>query len=376
MRTSKLLCGSRGGMTLVELLVAFAVFLILVGMLVSLSTRGLETWEEGESRKDAIDRGRRALEQVSNDLRGAFADTQWFVVQGRRQVHAGLYCDEDKRGRQRLRFVCTGDENRMRTDPAMKILRQRGQGAYTDLWEIAYLLDPEDKPPGLYRGVRYFNRATVDGSLLEAKTLEKTDAAAWNQSFTLFDPGVLWIEFRFWTQYTTSWDKANPVKMAPRLMKQQDTRQEKAPDKNRVGPSLVWDSSRGRILNFKLFYKQLPEDDPDFVYPEIVQVLVTVESQSSDLRGAKIAHTVEEGDTEITLHSPRGLPEASQESPAYVRIGSEWVEYRDKSGAILRQCQRGVRKTLPTRHEVNAEVHFGQTFVTDVPIPAYKEAVR
>ena len=364
------------GMTLVELLVAFAVFLILVGMLVSLSTRGLETWEEGESRKDAIDRGRRVLEQVSNDLRGAFADTQWFVAQGRRQVHAGMYCDEDKGGRQRLRFVCTGDENRMRTDPAMKILRQRGQGAYTDLWEIAYLLDPEDKPPGLYRGVRYFNRATVDGSILEAKTLEKTDAAAWNQTFTLFDPGVLWIEYRFWTQYTTSWDPANPVKMVPRVMKQQDTRQEKALDKNRVGPSLVWDSSRGRILNFKLFYKQLPEDDPDFVYPEIVQMLVTVESQSSDLRGAKVAHPVEEGDTEISLHSARGLPEASKESPAFVRIGSEWVEYWDKSGATLRQCRRGARKTLATRHEVNAEVHFGPTYVTDVPIPAYKEKVR
>jgi hypothetical protein len=363
-------------MTLVELLVAFAVFLILVGMLVSLSTRGLETWEEGESRKDALDRGRRVLEQVSNDLRGLFADTQWFVAQGRPQAHAGLYCDEDKRGRQRLRFVCTGDEYRMRNDPAMKILRQRGQGVYTDLWEIAYLLDPDDHPPGLYRGVRYFNRATVDASLLESRTLERTEVPAWSQAFTLFDPGVLWIEFRFWTQYTTTWDTAHHLKMAPRLMKQVDTHRDREQDKVRVGPSLVWDSSRGRIPSFRLFFKQLPLDDPDFVYPEIVQVNVTVESQSADLRGAKIAQTVEEQDTEIRLHAARGLPEASPESPGYVRIGSEWVEYKDKSGSTLRHCRRGARKTLSARHEVNSEVRFGDTFVTDVPVPAYREAVR
>jgi Tfp pilus assembly protein PilW len=69
-------------MTLVELLVAFGVFLILVGLLVSLSMTGLETWQEGEARKDSFDRGRLVLDQISDDLRSTFADTEWHMLDG------------------------------------------------------------------------------------------------------------------------------------------------------------------------------------------------------------------------------------------------------------------------------------------------------
>src|SRR5688572_7774737 len=93
-----------GGMTLVELLVAFGIFLILVGLLVSLSMTGLETWQEGEARKDSFDRGRLVLDQLADDLRCTFADTQWHVRDGQRLVHAGFYCDTQGAG-QRLRFV-------------------------------------------------------------------------------------------------------------------------------------------------------------------------------------------------------------------------------------------------------------------------------
>src|SRR5262245_40680868 len=82
-----------GGMTLVELLVAFGVFLILVGLLVSLSMSGLETWQEGEARKDSFDRGRLVLDQITDDLRSTFADNQWYLLDGQRRLHAGFYCD-------------------------------------------------------------------------------------------------------------------------------------------------------------------------------------------------------------------------------------------------------------------------------------------
>src|SRR5262245_31697400 len=96
--------GREGGMTLVELLVAFGGFLILAGLLVSLSMTGLETWQEGEARKDAFDRARLVLDQVGEDLRNTFADTQWYTGDGRRLLHAGMYCDIEGPA-QRLRFV-------------------------------------------------------------------------------------------------------------------------------------------------------------------------------------------------------------------------------------------------------------------------------
>jgi hypothetical protein len=358
-------------MTLVELLVAFGVFLILVGLLVSLSMTGLETWQEGESRKDAFDRGRLVLDQVSDDLRNLFADTQWHVRDGARLVHAGMYCDTEGAG-QRLRFVRVGHEDLMRPDPDKKLVRPPNEGVYTDLWEVAYLLNPEGKPTGLYRGVRYFDRNSLDATLLDQKAIEETKTAAWGRTFTLLDSGVLWIGYRFWTKYTTTWDTQYPVRQAARLIKQQDTKKDSVPDKSRVGPHLAWDSSRGRITDFRIFYKQLPDDDPDFAYPEIIQVTAVVESQSADVSGAKLASSIDEGANTILLSSGRGVPEA----PDFVLVGKEWIGYTGKEGQKLTGCRRGMRRTKASSHELNTSVRFGDTFVTDVAIPAYREPQR
>jgi hypothetical protein len=358
-------------MTLIELLVAFGVFLILVGLLVSLSMSGLDTWQEGEARKDAFDRGRIVLDQVTEDLRSTFADTQWHTLEGRRLVHAGMYCDTEGAG-QRLRFVRVGHEDLMRPDPDKKLVRPRNEGVYTDLWEVAYVLNPQGKPTGLYRGVRYFDRNAVDATLLEERTIEDTKSVAWGRHFSLLDSGVLWVGYRFWTKYTTTWDTAYPVKQVARLMRQQDTKKDLQLDKSRVGPSLAWDSSRGRILEFRTFYKQLPEDDPDFAYPEIVQVTVVVESQAVEVVGAKLALGVDENATTIQLHSGRGVPQA----PDYVLVGTEWIGYTGKEGSKLTGCKRGMRRTQARAHELNAAVRFGETFTTDVAIPAYREPQR
>ena len=356
------------GMTLVELLVAFGVFLILVGLLVSLSTTGLDTWQEGEARKDSFDRARLVLDQVTDDLRNMFADTQWYLLEGRRLVHAGLYCDTEGAG-QRLRFVRVGHEDEMRPDIDKKIVRPRSESYYTDLWEVAYLLDPEGKPRGLYRGVRFFDRNAIDATLLDQKAIEETKSPNWSRSFTLLDSGVLWVGYRFWTKYTTTWDTKHPVKQAPRLLRQEDTKNE---PRTPVGPHLAWDSSRGKIPEFRVFFKQLTDDDPDFAYPEIVQVTVVVESQSTDVSGAKLAIPISESDTTVLLHSGRGVPQA----PDFIRIDDEWIGYTGKEGSRLTGCVRGVRRTKASAHELNDTVHFGDTFVTDVAIPAYREPQR
>lgn len=358
-------------MTLVELLVAFGVFLILVGMLVGLSTTSLDMWQEGEARKDSYDRGRQVLDQVTDDVRNLFADTQWYTLDGRRLVHAGLYCDTKGAG-QRLRFVRVGHEDLMRTDPDKKLIRPRSEGHYTDLWEVAYLLNPEGRPTGLYRGVRYFDRNAVDATLLEERTLENTKSAAFARDFHLLDSGVLWIGYKFWTKFTTTWDTAYSVRQSQRLMKQLDTRKDATADKARVGPSLAWDSSRGRIAEFGIFYKQLNENDPDFAYPEIVQVTVVVESQAHEAVGAKLAAPVDEGSTAVILHSGRGVPEP----PDFVLVNGEWIGFTGKEGTTLTGLKRGQRRTKARAHELNSPVRFGETFTTDVAIPAYREPQR
>jgi type II secretory pathway pseudopilin PulG len=358
-------------MTLIELLVAFGVFLILVGLLVSLSTTGLETWQEGEARKDAFDRARLVLDQVGEDLRNTFADTQWFLTEDRRLLHAGMYCDVDGAG-QRLRFVRVGHEDAMWSDPDRRLVRPRNEGLYTDLWEVAYALNPEGRPSGLYRGVRYFDRNDADATLLEGRTIQNTKSPNWNRAFSLVDSGVLWIGYRFWTKYTNTWDAQFPVKQGPRQIKQQDTKKESVDGKGRIGPHQFWDSSRGKITEFRLFYKQLEADDPDFAYPEIVQVTVVVESQSAEVIGAKLAEAIDESATTVLLSSSRGVPEA----PDFVLVGKEWISYKGKDGPRLTECVRGVRRSKAAPHALNDTVRFGETFVTDVAIPAYREPQR
>jgi hypothetical protein len=240
---------------------------------------------------------------------------------------------------------------------------------YTDLWEVAYVLNPENKPTGLYRGVKYFERNAFESSLLGEKAIENTKHPAWDKTFPLLDSGVLWVGFRFWTPYTTTWDTQYPVKQGPKLIKQQDTKKELT---NKIGPHLVWDSSRGRFPSFRLFYKQLRDDDPDFMYPEIVQVTVVVESQAMEMIGAKVTTAVDDNATTIQLHSGRGVPEA----PDYVLIEKEWIGYTGKEGTTLTGCRRALRGTKAARHDMNATVRFGETFTTDVAIPAYREPLR
>ena len=57
-------------MTLVELLVAFMVFLMMIGALVTLTTRSLSTWMQGETRKEVYDRAQLVLDVVARDTPG------------------------------------------------------------------------------------------------------------------------------------------------------------------------------------------------------------------------------------------------------------------------------------------------------------------
>ncbi|MBI4563827.1 MAG: prepilin-type N-terminal cleavage/methylation domain-containing protein [Planctomycetes bacterium] len=367
LRTSDSACG----MTLIELLVAFAVLVMLVGMLVALSSSALGTWRTGETRRDTYERTQRVIDQIVRDLRGTYADARWYDVRGRRLMHARFTCDTDAGGTQRLRFVRTGrlDRSRSANDAAARF-GKGGPTGYADLWEVAYVLHPPGRPEGLYRVTRRFDRQSP--SLLDESALENPRTALWTDSFRLLDDGVLWIGFRFWTQYTTTWDVSAPLRTAPPVTRQTDST--KAPGCLGVGPALHWDSRRVRID--RPLSRLLADDDPDFVYPEIVQVTLVVESRASDAPPARLAEAVEASDTRLRLYDARDLPDADATALQHVRVDDEWIEYRGKSGGELDVSRRGARGTTAARHEAGAAVRHGETFITDVPIPAFREAVR
>lgn len=343
-------------MTLIELLVAFVILLMLVAALVTLTTRSLETWTAGEARKDVYDRAQVVLDVISADLRNMYAETEiFFDPRGTALTPPMLQCDVDKNNRPRIRFVRAGNA---------AVMRSPGGGGpqiaptwYGPMWEVAYVLHPNSEVNSLHRGIRGFDRKKSDTLLNPIDYSRETDEL-FKSCFTQIETGILFVDFRFWTQFTTTWDDSVAIH-----------RNEKGRTRSPSGPEKRWDSTR-RDGSFYFHRNAKDIKNPDFVYPEMVQVTVTVETGTPDLHGVKVAEQVDERSTYIHLSHTRGMPDG----PAMVRIAGEWIEYKEKTTNDLNGLRRGQRNTKPGSHPIGTPVHFGETFTTEVRLAVAREA--
>ncbi|HEV3029965.1 MAG TPA: prepilin-type N-terminal cleavage/methylation domain-containing protein [Planctomycetota bacterium] len=347
----------RSGMTLIELLVAFVVLLMLIAALVTLTTRSLETWTSGEARKDVYDRAQVAIDLISADLRNLYAENEWYSDGMKPLPAPALQCDLDKNNRPRIRFVRDGNPAVMRA-PAPNPPTILAPNYYGPMWEVAYVLDPDPSKNILYRGIRGFDRQK-SGSLLNPIEYSSRSDPVFTSNFTPVEYGILYVGYKFWTQFTTTWDETVEIRETVKGRAKQSS-----------GPEKHWDSTRRDDRNFHFYRKRNDLKDPDFVYPEIIQVVVTVESGSPDLHGVKLGDPFDEKSTYIHLTHTRGLPDA----PGMVKIDGEWIEYGEKTSNDLSQLRRGMRHTKSAAHPVGTPVHFGETFTTDVRIPVFREA--
>ena len=344
-------------MTLIELLVAFVVLLMLIGALVTLTTRSLETWTSGETRKDVYERGQVVLDLISADLRNIYSENEWFMDGMKALPAPALQCDLDKNNRPRIRFVRTGNPAVMRA-PVANPPTILPPNYYGPMWEVAYVLDPDPEKNILHRGTRGFDRRK-SGTLMNPIEYSTATDPLFTSSFTAVEQGILHVGFKFWTQFTTTWDETVPIREIVKGRAKQSS-----------GPERRWDSTRKDDRNFHFYRKNTDFKDPDFVYPAIIQVAVTVETSSPELHGVKLGDPIDDRSTYLTLTHTRGMPDA----PGLVKVEGEWIEYREKAGNVLSQLRRGVRNTKGTAHAVGTPVHFGETFTTEVRVPVYREA--
>lgn len=349
--------GSVRGMTLIELLVAFVILLMLVAALVTLTTRSLETWTAGEARKDMYERAQVVLDLISADLRNMYAENEWFTNGMQPLPAPALQCDLDKNNRPRIRFVRDGNAAVMRA-PAPNPPMILPPNYYGPMWEIAYVLDPDPAVNVLHRGIRGFDRKK-SGTLLNPVEYSSATDPLFTGCFTPVETGILHVEYRFWTQFTTTWDDTVAIQ---RVLGGRS--------KTSSGPEKRWDSTRRDDRNFYFYRRSNDLRNPDFVYPEIIQVSVTVASGSPDLHGVKLGDGIDERSTFIRLTHTRGMPDG----PSMVRIGGEWIEYREKTTNELVTLRRGQRNTKPRSHPAGTPVHFGETFTTEVKLPVVREA--
>lgn len=350
-------------MTLIEILVAFMAFVMLVTALVSLARSGLDTWTEGENRKDVYDRAQAVLDLITEDLRNAYAENEWTVVGSERLQPPALLCDADRNGRPHLRFVRTGGDD---LSPVLALSGGARTAAvpgnagaeYGDHREVAYRMDEDPTKFVLYRGTKTYSRKTK-GSLFDDKAFPGTRGSAFDRHFTRIDDGVLHVGYQFWTQFTNTWDDSHRIQTSISNRTSQKS-----------GPSLLWDSSRVVEGRFFLHRKRASDEDPDFVYPEIVQVSVTVETTAPDVRGASLAQAADAASMRLYVGTTRGMPDA----PSFVKVGSEWIEYQDLTHSEIVVKRRGARGTKPAPHAAGEPIRYGPTFVAEVRLPVHREA--
>jgi hypothetical protein len=342
-------------MTLIELLVAFGAFILMVGALVSLTTTSLEMWSEGEARKDAYSRAQIVLDAIAEDLVNAYSEGEVFrsgdvVLQDPR--FAG---DFDANGRPRLAFVRTGRAAAAGAEPAA-VPKTSPPARYASFWEVAYVMDPDPAKHILWRGARAFDRIP-QSSLVAPGALDKSGRVTQSPQFRVFDTGILHVGYKFWTQFTNTWSDALIRKGAPTAT-------------SPSGAETRWDSSRRYDRDFYFRRQRFDPETPDYVYPEIVQVTVIVEATTTGAQGLRVAEACDPSTATIRLNDTRGLPDA----PGVVKIGTEWIEYGDMSLTELLKCRRGRMGSKAQPHAAQDVVHFGRTFTLDVRIPAYREA--
>ncbi len=408
--------------TLIEILVAMAILSVLGTALIMILRGGLRTWQRAEARRGAYDQAQAIFQQLREDLANITPPHDTPIRSG--AVESRLLCDlrhpENKtsgpavgRGvRQRLVLVrslkaesehpITGHAGSaigadrvidLRDDLAeARAARLRATGGQM---EVAWVLtDTHD----LYRGMRspigppsaLFDDGSYELSALPKDLTQiqavaapkdpkapaeepKNAAEAVGRKPALLRPfaqGVIYIEFRFWSQYSRGWKLKHRATV----------------DMSRAesGPLLVWDSTRslklkdGRSRKKREFTTYVGasslNDSRDDVIPSKVRVLLVLAQEPVAGSSTFLLADVGAEDTEIRVQEPQRL-QWSEEDGGYLYIGGEWIHYDSVSGDTVNVSQggRGNRWTVPKAHDMSELVHVGKSFVAIVDVPGFRE---
>ena len=360
------------GFTLVELLIAMALFMVLASALIALLTRAFDFLTVGTAGSEVTDKG-------SDFLRPFRADLENVVVERSLEPGASrirFYCDaipfdSDNDGSvdikaQRLAFVRS-----TREELANPITRNAGtkpgatgiidgendfeQSAAGELraagglMEVLYIAIPDDpNDPGvltLYRAIRM--PVGGPGSLLDPRTVRTMADVR-----QLADPliaGVLHFGVEF----------------AP-------------PATEGVAPVLTtWDSTRGILkrgngLNeFPLGKGPESLDDPrDDISPRAVIVTFSFERTGRENEEAFLEGYLSEGARAVPVDS---TVFANTSEDPFIKVGTEWMGYGGRNPTEFTGVSRGERGTFAVAHKAGEQVRAGYTIRRTITIPAYRE---
>lgn len=340
------------GATLLEVLVALALFGLLIGSMVGLSTSILDMWSEGEDRKDLSDRAALILGLLEDDLQNLLVERQrlrnWTEDEMVPAVGAHFVSDLDGAGRQILKLVRVSSRDEVLVPAPPPIRRAHPVDLFAPLYEVVWKMDDDPSKTFLWRGVRFFDRDPAK-SVFTGKKIDPS-------IFRIVDSRVLYWELRFWGQETNRWDEREPGPQG-------------RPPKE---ASVLWDSSRTGVKKFMYYRRRSNDPRVDFVAPEMARVTLVLRPAAFPSRRIVLTEPLPKESLVAHVNAAEELPDP----PCLVRIGGEWVEVASREFSQLKLARRGQRLTQRKDHPAGALVEFGETFVRILPVGPRMEAVR
>lgn len=358
---------------------------MLALMLATLLHRGVSIWHEGEARREVYDEAQAVLGRIARDLECTFAESGPRPGGATGVVQTRFLSDYDALGRQRLRFVRT-----LAGEDADPLTRGSAEGTPADGWseyrdgrsdpgrklralqglaEVCYAQALEPNSTVLLRGER-----SPPGGAASLFAPEAIDSAASLAGKTLpVSSSVLLCRFLYWSQFTTTWDLAQPP---GRELGEEG------------GPLRTWDSTRGLLPappkrgqkapaggDFHLAVGTESADDPvDDVWPPVVRVQVLVAGRGVTAMATELTEPLggTKNDLQVKVVSTERFPdEIGAGFPRLLlRIGDEWVEYNRRDGGGFQLKERGLFRSRIESHEPGTLVRTGLTFVRSVSLPA------
>ncbi|MEQ8762686.1 MAG: hypothetical protein RL885_02080 [Planctomycetota bacterium] len=350
------------GVTLVELLVAMGLFVALGLMMMQLVRGGLRLWRTGERQREVQERFEVFAETLVRDFRLMASNSdrdprirlladwapggEFFRVRWVRQFPEEL---ADRRLRRESEIGAEARVYRLGT-PFSEEEGDEGPGYLPTggLAEVAWVAIPDESPSAfagdfaLYRAV-LAPPGTPQG-LFGSGALD--DVASVRALAREVAKGVLYVDWRFASSGSTSWDDAEPV----------------------------WDSTR-EVLSSEVFSEARDvryggSDRSLDVFPARVRVTIVLDEGPD--RQTRIQRTADRSASEIDVDDGDKL--GTLEAGDFVKIGAEWVQVASRNGDRLRVQQRGARDTLSATHTRGTPVRVGRTFIRVIEIPMGREA--
>jgi len=360
----------RLGVTLVELLLAVAIFAFLAVAVFQILDRSLSLWRRAETRRSLLAQASTVSDLLAQDLSGleggprgdvlaewvtfdtdgdGVAETKWPRLRFVRQASAA---EVGRLQRDAQNSQEGADDSSADRPPPLRA----GEGLAEVVWLVvpASLTDAPARAEGvIWRGERLLTDATTK-SFFAPDFFGHSNRPPGGVVDEV-GGGVLWLGMLFATQTSIVHDGWKT-----------------GPDLDCAATS--WDAwSRGRPPTESHPWNEpgsgMPRVRSRPLLPRRVQFEMEFERESDRVRRTSLAAPVENGDAGLLVDDGEKIP---KEPGAFVLVDAEWMRILSFDGRNV-SVNRGQRGTKTAEHKRGAMVHYGQRLVREISIATYRE---